>query len=131
LEIAGRLKWESFLDIHLDPLGGLSGDMFVAALLDAFPEHWPHVQTAITCLNLGDEAQCRLAPHHDHSFAGRRFLVGADWAGQEPQTGRRQAERHGDLPAITSTLASVITAAATENGLTFAPRLMDQPLTPM
>jgi pyridinium-3,5-bisthiocarboxylic acid mononucleotide nickel chelatase len=97
LEIAGRLKWESFLDIHLDPLGGLSGDMFVAALLDAFPEHWPHVQTAITCLNLGDEAQCRLAPHHDHSFAGRRFLVGADWAGQEPQTGRRQAERHGDL----------------------------------
>jgi hypothetical protein len=47
LEIAGRLKWESFLDIHLDPLGGLSGDMFVAALLDAFPEHWPHVQTAI------------------------------------------------------------------------------------
>jgi pyridinium-3,5-bisthiocarboxylic acid mononucleotide nickel chelatase len=85
------------LDIHLDPLGGLSGDMFVAALLDAFPEHWPHVQTAIACLNLGDEAQCRLAPHHDHSFAGRRFLVGADWAGQERQTGRRQAESHGDL----------------------------------
>jgi hypothetical protein len=28
---------ERLLDIHLDPLGGWSGDMFVAALLDAFP----------------------------------------------------------------------------------------------
>jgi pyridinium-3,5-bisthiocarboxylic acid mononucleotide nickel chelatase len=66
------------LDIHLDPLGGLSGDMFVAALLDAFPEHWPHVQSTIAFLNLGAEVECRLAPHHDHSFAGSRFLVAAD-----------------------------------------------------
>jgi pyridinium-3,5-bisthiocarboxylic acid mononucleotide nickel chelatase len=85
------------LDIHLDPLGGLSGDMFVAALLDAFPEYWPHVQSAIATLNIGVEAECRVAPHRDHSFAGSRFLVGADWAGQERQTGRRQAESHGDL----------------------------------
>jgi uncharacterized protein (TIGR00299 family) protein len=70
--------WESYLDIHLDPLGGLSGDMFVAALLDAFPEHWPHVQSAIASLNLGAAAECRFAPHHDDSFAGSRFVVGAD-----------------------------------------------------
>ena len=66
------------MDIHLDPLGGLSGDMFVAALLDAFPEHWLEVQSTIALLNLGVEAECRLAPHHDHSFAGSRFLVAAD-----------------------------------------------------
>jgi pyridinium-3,5-bisthiocarboxylic acid mononucleotide nickel chelatase len=66
------------LDIHLDPLGGLSGDMFVAALLDAFPEHWRHVQSTIASLNLGAAAECQLAPHHDHSFSGRRFLVRAD-----------------------------------------------------
>ena len=41
---------ESSLEVHLDPLGGLSGDMFVAALLDAFPEHWPHVQSTIASL---------------------------------------------------------------------------------
>ena len=55
-------SWESFLDIHLDPLGGLSGDMFVAALLDAFPEHWPHVQSTIASLQLGEEGECKLAP---------------------------------------------------------------------
>ena len=65
--------WESYLDIHLDPLGGLSGDMFVAALLDAFPEHWPHVQSTIASLNLGAAAECRFAPHHDDFFAGSRF----------------------------------------------------------
>src|ERR1700734_1142358 len=96
LRLVGAWSWRA-LDIHLDPLGGLSGDMFVAALLDAFPEHWPHIKTAITPFRLGDEAQCSLPPHHDHSFAGRRLLVGADWGGQEPQTGRRQAERQGDL----------------------------------
>jgi uncharacterized protein (TIGR00299 family) protein len=85
------------LDIHLDPLGGLSGDMFVAALLDAFPEYLPHVHSAIATLNIGVEAECRLAPHRDHTFAGSRFLVGADWAGQERPTGQRQAESHGGL----------------------------------
>ena len=85
------------MDIHLDPLGGVSGDMFVAALLDAFPEYLPHVQSAIATLNIGVEAECRLAPHRDHAFAGSRFLVGADWAGQERQTGQHQPESHGDL----------------------------------
>lgn len=66
------------MDIHLDPLGGLSGDMFVAALLDAFPEHWPHVRSTIASLNLGPGAECQLAPHHDDSFSGRRFLVSAE-----------------------------------------------------
>jgi pyridinium-3,5-bisthiocarboxylic acid mononucleotide nickel chelatase len=83
------------LDVHLDPLGGLSGDMFVAALLDAFPEHWPRVQSAITSLNLGVEAECELTPHHDHSFAGRRFLVGADRA-PNLSGGGRPADRHGE-----------------------------------
>ena len=66
------------MEIHLDPLGGLSGDMFVAALLDAFPEHWPHVQSTIASLNLGSAAECQLTPHRDHSFAGRRFQVSAE-----------------------------------------------------
>ena len=80
---------ENFLDIHLDPLGGLSGDMFVAALLDAFPEYWPQVQSAIASLDLGAEADCRLAPHHDHSFAGSRFFVGAASTAPAPSQRRR------------------------------------------
>ena len=84
------------MDIHLDPLGGLSGDMFVAALLDAFPEHWPHVQSTIASLSLGAEAECRLAPHRDHSFAGRRFLVGTDRTTSNLSGSQHQADSHGD-----------------------------------
>jgi pyridinium-3,5-bisthiocarboxylic acid mononucleotide nickel chelatase len=86
------------LDIHLDPLGGLSGDMFVAALLDAFPEHWPHVQSTIASLKLGEEGACKLAPHRDHAFVGRRFLVGADRTTSNLSGSRRQADSHGDPP---------------------------------
>jgi pyridinium-3,5-bisthiocarboxylic acid mononucleotide nickel chelatase len=95
-EIVATWSWESFLDIHLDPLGGLSGDMFVAALLDAFPEHWPRVQSTIVSLNLGAGAECGLAAHHDHSFAGRRFLVGADRTMSSLSRSRQRADSHGD-----------------------------------
>ena len=84
------------MDIHLDPLGGLSGDMFVAALLDAFPEHWPHVQSTIASLQLGEEGECKLAPCRDHSFVGRRFLVGPDRTAPNLPGGWQQADSHGD-----------------------------------
>jgi pyridinium-3,5-bisthiocarboxylic acid mononucleotide nickel chelatase len=84
--------WESCLDVHLDPLGGLSGDMFVAALLDAFPEHWPHVQSTIASLKLGEEGECALSPHRDHAFAGRRFLVGRDREALNPSESRQAAD---------------------------------------
>ena len=86
------------MDIHLDPLGGLSGDMFVAALLDAFPEHWPRVQSAIASLKLGEEGECRLAPHRDHAFAGRRFLVGTDRMASGPSGMQRLAGAQGEPP---------------------------------
>ena len=84
------------LDVHLDPLGGLSGDMFVAALLDAFPEYWPHVQSTIASLKLGEEGECKLAPHRDHSFAGRRLLVGSDRTRSDLPGGRQGTDGHGD-----------------------------------
>jgi uncharacterized protein (DUF111 family) len=82
------------LDIHLDPLGGWSGDMFVAALLDAFPEYWPRVQSTIASLNLGAEAECRLAPHRDDAFAGSRFLV----AGERTASWQPASRERGDSP---------------------------------
>ena len=84
------------MDIHLDPLGGWSGDMFVAALLDAFPEYWPRVQSTIASLNLGAEAECRLAPHRDDAFAGSRFLVGADRTTPEHPAERQGSDSPGD-----------------------------------
>ncbi len=66
------------MDIHIDPLGGWSGDMFVAGMLDAFPEHWPAVQGAIMALAIGEGAACALVRHRDAALTGRRFLVAAE-----------------------------------------------------
>jgi uncharacterized protein (TIGR00299 family) protein len=58
--------------IHLDPLGGVAGDMFIAAMLDAFPTLAPGAIDAAQALA---PVTCTLAPHKDHVLAGKRFQV--------------------------------------------------------
>ena len=62
------------MHIHLDPVGGVAGDMFVAALLDAFPEHERAVIEAVLAVTHG-EAEAHLAAFRDHTLAGRRFEI--------------------------------------------------------
>ena len=53
--------------------------MFVASLLDAFPEHWPAVEAAVAALGLGPDAEIRLVAHRDAAgLTGRRFLVAGE-----------------------------------------------------
>jgi pyridinium-3,5-bisthiocarboxylic acid mononucleotide nickel chelatase len=66
------------VQVHVDPLGGWSGDMFVAACLDARPALWPEVRAAIDALKLGPSVECGLKAHSDGVLAGRRFLVAAE-----------------------------------------------------
>ena len=65
--------------------------MFVAAMLDAFPDHWAAVEAAIAVLDLGPDAACSFVPHDDGTLTGRRFLVAA-----EP-TGFTQAHHDHDI----------------------------------
>jgi uncharacterized protein (TIGR00299 family) protein len=58
--------------IHLDPLGGIAGDMFVAALLDACPQF---AEGAIEAAHLLAPVTCSVTPHRDHALAGHRFTV--------------------------------------------------------
>ena len=58
--------------IHLHPLGGAAGDMFVACLLDAFPEHRAAVVEAAAALA---HVGCRVLPHEDGTLTGSRFVV--------------------------------------------------------
>ncbi len=66
------------LEIHLDPLGGIAGDMFVAALLDLRPELEPGLQQALAHAPLLDGVTCEVVSHGDGVLAGRRFLVRRD-----------------------------------------------------
>jgi uncharacterized protein (TIGR00299 family) protein len=60
--------------VHLDPIGGVSGDMFVAGLLDAFPEH---AAASVAAAERVAGVPCRLVAHRDHVLTGARFLVEA------------------------------------------------------
>jgi uncharacterized protein (TIGR00299 family) protein len=61
--------------VHLDPLGGVAGDMFLAALLDAFPEHAEDTFAAMRAAGLPDRWQARLVRHDDGVLSGRRVLI--------------------------------------------------------
>ena len=62
------------MQIQLDPLGGVAGDMFVAAMLDAFPDLEEGALASIATV-LGEEARCRLIELNDGVFRGRGFVV--------------------------------------------------------
>lgn len=63
------------LEIHLDLIGGLGGDMFIAALLDAYPEHEAAVRAAIAGFSPAGSIQVALRPHRDDRLKGSRFEV--------------------------------------------------------
>jgi uncharacterized protein (TIGR00299 family) protein len=69
------------MHIHLDPLGGVAGDMFVAALLDARPDLWLPIESAVARLGFGERVSCRLLAHGDGALVGKRFLVEAEDGG--------------------------------------------------
>ncbi len=58
--------------IHLDPVGGVAGDMVIAALLDAWPEQEaPVIRAAETVAGVS----ARLLRHDDGVLTGARFRV--------------------------------------------------------
>jgi uncharacterized protein (TIGR00299 family) protein len=63
------------MHIHLDPVGGVAGDMFVAALLDLCPELAPFTIEALRTACLGEDVRLAFAPFSDGILAGSRFDV--------------------------------------------------------
>ena len=100
------------LHIHLDPLGGAAGDMFAAALLDAFPEHRDGAIQAAQ--NLAG-VECRIVPHHDGTLTGLRFKVAAgDNHAHADWRAIRSRIEAADLPSRVRTHATGIFAVLAE-----------------
>ncbi|MBL8692064.1 MAG: nickel pincer cofactor biosynthesis protein LarC [Rhodospirillaceae bacterium] len=63
------------LHIHLDPVGGIAGDMFAAAILNAMPELASPLLQAIGSLELPEEVKAKVIDHDDGTLTGARFDV--------------------------------------------------------
>ncbi|MFK3662652.1 MULTISPECIES: LarC family nickel insertion protein [Enterobacterales] len=61
--------------IHLDVIGGMAGDMFAAAMLDAFPELRQPLETLLASLPSSLHASVRLEEAMDKGLTGQRFKV--------------------------------------------------------
>lgn len=94
--------------IHLDLIGGIAGDMFVAALGDAFPECVPGLLQELEKLGEGrgeGEIEPRpspgrrgrhgiaLLPHSDGILSGRRFVVDSPDDGSHDHVAHREIQR--------------------------------------
>jgi len=63
------------MHIHLDAVGGVAGDMFIAAMLDAFPDLRDGMLAAIRAAGLPPDVHVGFAEHQDHALTGLRFRV--------------------------------------------------------
>src|SRR5689334_22100581 len=89
----------STVHIHLDAVGGIAGDMFVAAVLDAFPGLRDGMLSAIRAAHLPAGITCRLVEHRDAVLSGLRFLV-EEPAFREREPGSRYlgSQEHRHMP---------------------------------
>lgn len=82
--------------LHLDPLGGIAGDMVVAALLDAAPELLPEAQALAA--RIGPGVGIEPVEQRDHGMRGKHLAVTL------PET-RRGPRHYGEYQALLAELA--------------------------
>ena len=63
------------LSIHLDAVGGISGDMFASAFLDLNPELMAAIKESVDEVGLCGELRVENKAFSDGGLKGKRFLV--------------------------------------------------------
>ncbi len=63
------------MHIHLDAVGGVAGDMFIAAMLDAFPGLREGMLAAMRAAGLPAQIHVGISEHQDHALTGLRLRV--------------------------------------------------------
>ena len=97
------------LHIHLDPVGGIAGDMFAAAMLNAMPDLSGPLLQAIGGLDLPDEVRATLIAHDDGTLTGSRFDVSlpkADGEHDHDHRSFREIRRYIDSASLDEAVRS-------------------------
>lgn len=63
------------MHVHLDPVGGIAGDMFVAAILDAWPELGQELAYLLNLAGLPDTVTAAPRSYCDHGLQGTQYQV--------------------------------------------------------
>src|SRR5689334_18785684 len=92
------------MHLRLDPVGGAAGDMFIAAVLDAFPELEQGTIESIRAVLPDGQVACRLTPHRDRVLSGSRFLVEELPDRHEHERGHHHPHSHTAWAAIRARL---------------------------
>ena len=83
------------MHVHLDPVGGVAGDMFAAALLDAFPERADALAAELARSRLHEIVTVRSEPFTDGILRGQRFhTTPAPGGGQDHGSGHVHVPHH-------------------------------------
>ena len=69
------------MQIHIEPVGGLSGDMFIAAMVDAFPELQKVLKKNLQFLKLPRFMDVTFEKTRNRQMDGMRFIVSASGSG--------------------------------------------------
>lgn len=80
------------MHVHLDPVGGIAGDMFAAAMLDAFPALESGLRDALERAGLTAIVSVAREPHDDGVLTGSRFRVTPTHAEQHDHHHRHYRE---------------------------------------
>ena len=89
------------MHIHLEPLGGIAGDMFVASVLDAFPHLEAELRAAFITAGLDKICRIERHPHCDKGLTGSRFEVRSAHPPREDDSCAKHPHRHyADIVAL-------------------------------
>jgi uncharacterized protein (TIGR00299 family) protein len=105
------------LHVHLDPVGGISGDMFAAAMLDAFPDLESALTSDLAAAGVLEHVRISHARGSANGLAARVFTV-------EPLAGDpRPTEHYREIRALLQ--ASALDAAVRGRAITIFDLLAD------
>lgn len=91
------------LHIHLDPVGGISGDMFVSAMLDCWPQYAAELPRQLDLAGFGNLVTLQTSEKNDGVLSGTHFSVSSN---EDNQSHRRYRDIRSQLEDSNLTAAT-------------------------